>query len=74
MRVKSFQVNKLKVAEDRLRAGLGQAETENENWTGGDSYSGKTADGLYPEVETIEIPVAKRVVFKINKPVKLEFA
>jgi len=28
----------------------------------------------YPDVDVIEIPVAKRMVFQFNKPVKLEFS
>ena len=27
----------------------------------------------YPEVDVIEVPVAKRMIFQFNKPVKLEF-
>jgi len=31
-------------------------------------------EDAYPEIEVIEIPVAKRIVFQFNKPVPLEFS
>jgi len=43
-------------------------ETDNNRRESEDEYEDE-----FPEIETVEIPVVKKMLFRFNKPVKLEF-
>jgi hypothetical protein len=54
---------------DRLKNPLISPFQNNEKKMGKDSN-----ENDYPEIDVIEIPVVKRVVFQFNKPVELNFS
>jgi len=49
-------------------------ETSKETAFDGEKAGTYLNEDNYPEIEVIEVPIFKRMLFQFNKPVKLEFS